>query len=372
MQKIVFVINSLAGGGAERVFSCIVNHCRDRLGDRELVVALLDDEPAAYTLPDWVRVVRFDTKGGLVASARALRRLVCAERPTALLSFLTRSNLAAAYATRGTNIRWIASERVDTHAHLGTGLHGSISRTLVRIAYPRADAVVVVSRGVGNGLVRHFGVARDRITAIPNPVEAEEIARRAAEPPELSLPKSFVVAMGRLVPNKNFELLLRAYAKADIAPDLVLLGEGPLRDRLSALAADLGCAGRVAFPGFAGNPFAILARADCFVLSSNAEGFPNAMVEAMVCGQPVVATNCASGPSEILASLPREEISGTLDTDAGFIVPPNDVDAMAAALRRICAPDLRDRMADAAKARAAEFTVPRAVNAFWDVIDGVG
>ncbi|WNO54522.1 glycosyltransferase [Stakelama saccharophila] len=369
MDRIVFAINSLAGGGAERVFACIAGHSRERLSDRELIVALLDDEPAAYALPEWIRVVQFDARHRLLPSVTALRRLILAERPTALLSFLTRANLAAAWAVRGTDTRWVASERVDTYAHLGRGKHGAISRGLVRIAYPRADSVVAVSGGVADGLVARFGVERDRVSVIPNPVDVEHIRRQAADESPIALPSRFIAAMGRLVPNKNFELLLRAYADSAVAQDLVLMGEGPEGERLQSLAAALGCADRVHFVGFAANPFAILARAEFFVLPSNAEGFPNSLVEAMACGIPVVSTNCASGPSEILASAPREQITGTRETPAGIIVPPDDVAAMRDALRRMDNTALRYSMAGAATNLVQEYTVSRAVHSFWDIID---
>lgn len=369
-DKILFAINSLAGGGAERVFARIVAASEPYLKGRELVVALLDRETIAYPLPDWVRVEQLDCAHSMKASATALRALVRRERPSKMLSFLTRANVAAGFATLGADIRWVASERVDTDAHLGRGPKALPGRLLVRLAYPRADCVIAVSEGVAQGLWAHFGVKRERTITIANPIDVAFVQRQAAIEPEISVPEGCIVGIGRLVPNKNFELLIRAFAASQTASRLLILGEGPERARLTALAAELGRGDDVLMPGFVANPHALLARAGFFVLSSNAEGFPNALVEAMAVGTPVVATNCASGPSEILADRPRDRIDRLTETEAGILVPPNDVAAMAEAFALMEDAERRDRLGPGGQARAAEFSVDRAVRAYWQAIDG--
>lgn len=369
-DKILFAINSLAGGGAERVFARIVAASEPYLKGRELVVALLDRETIAYPLPDWVRVEQLDCGHGMKSSAQELRALVRRERPTAMLSFLTRANVAAAYATLGADIRWVASERVNTDAHLGRGATAIPGRMLVRLAYPRADCIIAVSEGVAAGLSAHFGVKPDRVITVANPVDLASVQQQAAASPEIAVPEGCIVGIGRLVPNKNFELLIRAYAESRAPAKLLILGEGPERARLTALAEELGRGDDVLMPGFVGNPHALLARARFFVLSSNAEGFPNALVEAMAIGTPVIATNCASGPSEILADLPRDRIDRLTETGAGIVVPPNDVAAMAEAFALMEDGARRDRLGAGGQARAADFSVDRAVRAYWQAIDG--
>src|SRR3546814_10670758 len=132
----------------------------------------------------------------------------------------------------------------------------------------------------------------------------------AAIEPAFSIQGSYIVAAGRLVPNKNFGMLIEAFAQSGLPGSLVIMGEGPLRGALEARIMQLGLEGRVHLPGFLENPFAVLKRASLFALPSNAEGFPNGLVEAMACGLPVVAANCASGPAEILLNRSRESVHG--------------------------------------------------------------
>lgn len=305
---ILFVINSLAGGGAERVLTTILGASAPWRDRYDMHLALLDDEPRAYAVPEWITVTQLDARHRLGASIAQLRRLVGSLNPDAALAFLTRANVATAIAMAGRGRPWLISERVNTSAHLGSGPGAIAARAMVRFAYPRARHVIAVSDGVVDDLVENFGVARDRISAIANPVDHDAIAAQAAAPSSLAIDGDYVVAAGRLVPNKNFALLIDAFAASGLPHRLVIMGEGPERASLEAQIAANGLTDRVSLPGFVANPFAVLARARLFAMPSNAEGFPNGLIEAMACGLPVVATNCASGPSEILADLPRESV----------------------------------------------------------------
>jgi glycosyltransferase involved in cell wall biosynthesis len=366
---ILFVINSLAGGGAERVLSTILNATGDWAERYELHLALLDDETRVYSIAPHVTVHQLDCGHRLGASVVQLRRLVARLRPVATLSFLTRANVANAAAMAGRGRPWLISERVNTSAHLGSGRAAIFSRALVRLSYPRASHVIAVSEGVVDDLAIHFAVARDRMSAIANPVDHSRIAALAAEDVEIEVTADDVVAAGRLVPNKNFAMLLDAFAASHIDGRLILMGEGPERATLELQASRLGIADRLVMPGFVANPFAVLARAGLFALPSNAEGFPNGLVEAMACGLPVVATNCASGPSEILAHARREDVTGPRMVDSGALVPTNDRGAFAQALARVHAAADRAQMGQAAKTRSLDYGVERATQAYWRRIE---
>jgi N-acetylgalactosamine-N,N'-diacetylbacillosaminyl-diphospho-undecaprenol 4-alpha-N-acetylgalactosaminyltransferase len=194
------------------------------------------------------------------------------------------------------------------------------------------------------------------------------LAQRS-EPPAVAPAGPYIVAAGRIMPNKNFPLLLRAYAEAAPEARLVILGEGPERGALAALAASLGIADRVDMPGFVANPFAVVARAALYAMPSNAEGFPNGLVEAMACGLPVVATNCASGPSEILAGRSRDAISGRIDVDAGALVPTDDVQAFATALAEVLAEPRRSACGAKARKCSLAYGVERAAANYWARIE---
>ena len=366
---ILFVINSLAGGGAERVLTTILGASAPWRDRYDVHLALLDDEPRAYAVPEWITVTQLDARHRLGASIAQLRRLVARLNPDIALAFLTRANVATAIAMAGRGRPWLISERVNTSAHLGSGAGAIAARAMVRFAYPRARHVIAVSDGVVDDLVQNFGVARDRVSAIANPVDHDAIAAQAAAPSPLAIDGDYVVAAGRLVPNKNFALLVDSFAASGLPHRLVIMGEGPERASLEAQIAAKGLTGRVLLPGFVANPFAMLARARLFAMPSNAEGFPNGLVEAMACGLPVVATNCASGPSEILADLRRESVVDARQVPAGALVPTNDVAAFASALREVASEPRRSLAAHAARRRSLDYGVAQATEHYWRRID---
>ena len=170
-----------------------------------------------------------------------------------------------------------------------------------------------------------------------------------------------VLAVGRLSPQKGFTTLVRAVARAgrDRPVRLLILGDGDERGRLDALAHDLELVSRISMPGFVANPYAYMARADLYALSSAWEGFPNTLIQALACGLRVVATDCPSGPREILDV--RELGPGAY----GTLVPVGDPDAMAAA---ILAELGRERGAASLRRRAERFAAPRAVRSYTDLM----
>lgn len=363
----LFIINSLAGGGAERVMTTVLGASAPWADRYDIKLVLLDQEASAYAQPEWVERMELDCRGGLLPSLMRVRRLIRRLRPDATISFLTRSNVANVMA--GANGACIISERVNASAHFSGGGAARISKAMVRLAYPRADHVIAVSGGVAEDLIGNFAVKRQRISVVANPVDHERIARLADEPSPLALEGDYIVAAGRFVPNKNFAMLIDAFGRSGLPGSLVILGEGPLRQELEAYVQKLGLGGRVLLPGFIQNPFAILKRARLFALSSNAEGFPNGMVEAMACGLPIVAANCASGPSEILLGCPREQVEGIVHGPAGAVVPPNDPFAFAEAMRTVIEPGLRTARGAAARELSRRFSVERTAQQYWEIIE---
>ncbi len=237
-------------------------------------------------------------------------------------------------------------------------------RPLVRRALRSAQLLVTVARGIVPGLVS-LGVSSSHVATVTNGVDVEGLRAAGREAPAVSLSAGpVVVASGRLSRQKGFDLLVRAHAQAlqEGAPahSLLVMGEGPDADALQALAEELGVADSVVLAGFQPNPFAVVARADLFVLPSRWEGFPLGLVEAVVLGVPVVAADCVSGPSEVLD-----------DGRFGRLVPSEDVGALAAALRaHLDAPeDLRSKARAGAAAAASRFDPQQAAASHLQLLE---
>ena len=307
--------------------STISNHLAVR--DHEVtLVTLAPTSMDFYTLHPAVRRValRFAPKPsgsmqGLPANlsrTSSLRREIQASQPDAVVSFVWRTNILTLLAALGTRIPVVVCERTDPTRHIV----GRTWRLLRRMLYPRAAAVVVQT----GGHVREWAEAlvdRDKVHVIPNPAPPEPSTGNAAGLVESS--GRVVVAMGRLAPVKGFDLLIRAFAQC-VRPgwSLEILGEGPERARLQKLAGELGVEDLVSMPGQLKEPADTLRSADLFVLSSRYEGFPNALLEAMSCGLPVVSFDCPSGPRDIV----RDGVDGLLAEDG-------NVDALAATMKRL-------------------------------------
>jgi len=367
-SRTAFVINSLAGGGAERVMSILLRNLQEQSENTEIHLILLDRETQAYPVPSWIVLHQLDARGSLLRAIVqvffCLRRI----KPAAVLAFLSRSNVACVVSSMVAQTPCIISERVDTSAHLGTTFAGKLKQYIISLAYRRATKVIAVSDGVAGSLERVFGVDAGKIEVIANPVDVDEIRARAAGQPEAEIAPPYIVSVGRLVKNKNFALLLRAYAEAKIDLDLVILGEGPELSSLVELSEQLGIGGRVRFLGFMDNPFPLVRGARYYISASNAEGFPNSLVEAMATGLAVISTNCPSGPSEILADEPRRELKDVLFAKFGVLVPQNAVGPMKSAMIELLAEERNAHYRQTALERVRHYTPQRAVSRYWSCV----
>lgn len=320
---IALFVPDLSGGGAERVMLNLAHGFLERGITTDLVLlnaqgAWLDKVDSRLNIHDLGVPRALNSIGPLVHYLRH-------QQPDALISALGQTNLAALVAKRlsTTRIPVLVTEHQSFERGREAGFRQKIFPFLARRLYPAAK-VAAVSSGVADSLAEVTGLPRQDIAVIPNPVLTDGLAELAAEPLPDTVRKPYVLGMGRLTGQKNFPLLLDAYRRvAAERPDLdlVILGEGPDRPELEARIAELGLAERVSLPGFQANPYPWLKQAAAFALSSDWEGLPTVLIEALALNVPVVATDCPSGPREILDG-------GRL----GRLVPMNDAPALAAAL----------------------------------------
>lgn len=227
-----------------------------------------------------------------------------------------------------------------------------------RLLFPEFAHVVAVSRGVAESLSTSVGVPAERITPIYNPTFTPDIARRAAADPDHPWYKDggppVIIGAGRLVPQKDFPTLIEAFRRVSAvrACRLIILGEGPLRPQLEGQVRKLGLENSVSLPGWVENPYAFMSRAALFVLSSQHEGFPGVLIEALACGCPATSTDCPAGPSEILE-------------DSNLLAPVGDP----VGLSRVMLTALGRTVDKAAlRARASRFSVKRAADDYETLI----
>ncbi len=245
---------------------------------------------------------------GVAASLPRLVRYLRQHRPGALLATLNHASVVALLGRRLANVRTrtVIRESNMLFPYKTPALRQRFLKASVR--HPSASAHVAVSQGVADDLQKFVRLNPKRVHTIYNPVVVAGLLERARLTPEhpwfgTDTPgPPVLLGVGRLAGQKDFGTLIRAFAavRRVQAARLIILGEGERRVDLEALAAELGVAEGVSMPGFADNPFAFMARADLFVLSSRFEGLPGALIQAMACGCRVVSTDCPSGPAEIL------------------------------------------------------------------------
>jgi glycosyltransferase involved in cell wall biosynthesis len=257
-----------------------------------------------------VRLVDIDASPAAFGFPRLLRYLR-RENPEVTLSFEPGGHLMllAARKLLGGRFRAAASIQNLHSREFGTDIGKARSLRLrsMSLALPRMDHVIAVAGRVADDVVENFGVPRDLVEVIYNPIltgDIQEKASRSVDHPWFGdCGPPVVVSVGRLTRQKNYPLLLRAFRELTHEREarLVVFGKGEELGRLESLTGTLGLQGSVSFPGFVDNPFAHVARADAFILSSDWEGLPSVLIEALAVGCPVVSTDCPSVPREILA-----------------------------------------------------------------------
>lgn len=365
-MNILIFISSLSSGGAERVTANLASYWAAK-GWQVTVVTLSTSGSDFYALPDNVRRISLNLLKespnpviGLFNSLSrvwALRRVLSRTKPDVALAMMDKNNILLALASIAIK-GWcpIGSERI----HPPRYPLGRAWEWLRRLTYRRLDAVVALTHESAVWLRRHTSARH--VPVIPNavPYPLPSSAPRLARPKKERPGERWLLAVGRLVDQKGFDLLIAAFQKLASRFShwrLFILGEGPMRGGLERQIEEAGLQGRVALAGRAGNVGEWYEAADLYVMSSRFEGFPNTLAEAMAHGLPAVSFDCDTGPRDII----RHEVDGLL-------VPPGDLDALTEALARLMADDaLRQQYAARAVEVRQRFSMER-VAGMWETL----
>jgi glycosyltransferase involved in cell wall biosynthesis len=330
-KKIAIFLPSLYGGGAEKTMLNLASGIADRGYKVDLVLVK-------------AKGVYFDqvSKKIRVVDLRASRSIMCypalvhylrTEKPECILSAL-HVNIIAILARflAGVSTRVFVSERntISKLAKNSSDLRLTIISKLIRYVYPFADGIIAVSKGVAKDLADTAQISYNSIQVIYNPVVTPLLRKKT----EASLNHPWfkdntppvILGVGSLTIQKNFGLLIEAYAKLvqTHKARLLILGEGDKRSELESMVRRLKLNHSVLLPGFVSNPYPYMVRAAVFVLPSLFEGLPGVLIEALYCGIPIVATDCPGGSVEIIENVKY-----------GKIVPVGDAEALAGAIKSV-------------------------------------
>jgi N-acetylgalactosamine-N,N'-diacetylbacillosaminyl-diphospho-undecaprenol 4-alpha-N-acetylgalactosaminyltransferase len=373
MKKVAIFIYSLRGGGAERVVSYLL---KEGYKNFEFHLILLRNE-IEYEIPNTnVKIVKLGNSSSInylsfftiSLQAKKLKKYLEDNKIDTLLSLLNRPNfISCKVKMLGWKGKLIISERTDTITHYKAKKLGWVMIKLVKKYYPFANKVIVISKGIANSLAK-LGIPNAQL--IYNPIYKSGASNLPA-----STKKEFTfINIARLEPEKNHALLLRAFANIkDKDCRLIILGNGVLLQHLEKMANTFGIADRVEFLGFHKDVKSYLNKSDCFVFTSNYEGFGNVIIEALQVGLPVISTDCPYGPREILS--PESDTLFKICDEIeiapfGILTPVGNVNHLSIAMQKIIDnPELRDRYKKIGESRANDFDVKIISKQYFDLFE---
>lgn len=381
-KKIAILVNSLSSGGAERIVSHLLYALSD---DFDVHLLLLRDE-IDYPIPadQKIALLSRERMGGSEGSSNLVRLPIVAWRLRKycevngidlVLSFMTRPNFAAGLARKlGSKAKVVMNERTYTPLFYDNAtLRGTIGKLLVSWLYPSADVIVPNSEGAKDALIDIFKVDKNPYFVVKNQISVSEIVENSHEQvKDIQFNRFTFVCVAGFRKEKNHALLIESFAKVrELDAQLLLIGKGPTLQRAREKAAQLGIAEKVIFAGQKQNPHSYVNRSHCVVLSSNFEGFPNVLLEAMACGKPIISTDCPTGARELLAPSLNSPLPAkcVYHGEYGILVPVNDVEALADAMAEIARdPSVREHYSKAGAARINEFDRDTNQNPFKSII----
>lgn len=355
IDKIAFFLPNLQGGGAERVVVTLANSFSKRVN---VDIVLCDaNGPLLKECSQNVKLINLNVKNEYFCLS-PLVNYINKHSPDVFLSTLDLANIMVLIAKKisGFQKKIIIRLSNTVSKQKRSFFKKKIERFLMKNFYNTADVIIAVSNGVAKDFSLYTGINEKRVSVIYNPVISEDLYTLANEkidhPWFVDHDLPVILAVGRLTKQKNYPLLIKAFARLQekIPCRLLILGEGNERQKIHDLVNSFELNEYVDMPGFQQNPFAYMKKADCFVLSSDYEGLPNVLIQAMACGCPVVSTDCPSGPREILG-----------DGKFGYLVPVGDADSLAFSMMQI----LNGQILKPSVDWMEKFTLENVVEQYW-------
>ena len=314
------------------------------------------------------RIIRFHK---LMKNVKPDAVLSFSEAPTYVMMFVKLFFLGHQYTS-------IISVRTATSKmeYVAKGVYSIIHKMLIRCLYRMADCVITISQGLAEDLINNFGLRRESIKVIHNPIDSrmvKNLAREGVTHPWFQESLPIIINVGRLEKQKNQEDLLKAFAevKKVIPCRLLIVGDGSLKTYLIDLTKKLNIAEDVLFLGFQDNPFKYVARSSLFVFTSLYEGFGNVLLEAMALGCPIVSYDCIAGPREILAPEKdtTQQVTPQGEAKYGVLIPVGDISSLVnAIIRLLSTSELRSTYSEIGRKRALDFEMNQTVQKYMDVI----
>jgi glycosyltransferase involved in cell wall biosynthesis len=366
-MKLLFTIPSLINGGTQQVLVQLVNRL-DKNKYEILLVLFENIMDYKKELEPSINIAYLNKKNkwDIFNLIIKLRKVIFSYKPDVVISLSHYANIVTALPTLFSKkeFKFIVCEHGYSPKYLPDIGLKHLRKYLMNLSYKKADKIVAVSKAIKEVLEKSFNIKSEKVEVIHNPIFLEEIRNKCQEEVEHPFFKNknvqVIISAGRLSKEKRLDRLLKAFAllrKGQENVRLIILGKGRMWKELEVLASRLSISKYVDFVGFQSNPYAWISKANIFVLSSDHEGFPMALLEAMTCGTSVISTDCPSGPGEIITNGKN-----------GILVPPANEGALAEAMLDLVSDEeKRKRFSEAAKKRVQEFGVDKIVKQYREL-----
>ena len=363
-MKISILIYSLASGGAERVVSILLKELSQKY---EIELVLMNDT-IFYEVPKNVKITFLENSNPNENGIFKLLKLPFLAykyskiKSDISISFMNRPNYINVLSNLFKKSKTIISERIAPSREYNTNkLKDKISRVLIKTLYPKADVVVPNSKYIAYELNKFFNVDKEKIKVIYNPIKSIDMT-------PIKKKEFIFINVGRLEPQKNHKLLIQAFYKANLDAKLHIIGDGYLRPDLEKLVKEYNLENKVTFFGRQKDVYKYLQNSSCFVLSSDYEGFPNVLLEALNCNLAIISTDCKSGPREILSNSDiLDEVDKLQKVECGFLTKVGDVDSMKKAMQLIYH---NDKLGYNCKHIIKQFEITKIINEWEKIING--